>query len=85
MQEIFWSALAVQSQGRQIIARSFQRHLKSSTQIYCSDEVGLLCQCIGMLSNIIQMADPFAINLLCRITIVVDNIHVQFSWTVKHP
>lgn len=84
MQEIFWSALAVQSQGRQIIARSFQRHLKSSTQIYCSDEVGLRVN-VGMLSNIIQMADPFAITLLCRITIVVDNIHVQFSWTVKHP
>ena len=40
MQEILWSALAVQSQGRQINA-SPQRHLKSSTQIYCSDEVGL--------------------------------------------
>lgn len=44
-----------------------------------------MCQCIDMLSNIIQMADPFGINLLSRITIVVDNIHVQFSWTVKHP
>lgn len=44
-----------------------------------------MCHCIDMLSNIIQLADPFGINLLCRITIVVDNIHVQFSWTVKHP